>query len=92
MGLVVLVLGFVAFVQLTWDKRYEAPYPQIIASSDSAVIARGAYLANSAAHCGARHTSMNEVELIALYKFFQSLEPVENSIGQIVFVPGEKPE
>ncbi|MBK9271946.1 MAG: cytochrome c [Saprospiraceae bacterium] len=62
-GLIVLILGFVAFVQLTWDKKHEAPYPEITASRDSAVIARGAYLANSAAHCGACHTSMDEVRL-----------------------------
>lgn len=61
--LVVLILGFVAFVQLRWDKKYEAPYPEITSTRDSALIERGAYLVNSAAHCGACHTSMDEVRL-----------------------------
>jgi mono/diheme cytochrome c family protein len=62
-GLIILIIGFIVFVQLTWDKKYEAAYPEIMASRDSAIIARGAYLANSGAHCGACHTSMNEVRL-----------------------------
>jgi hypothetical protein len=34
---------------------------------------------------------MHEVELKALYRFFQSLEPVENNVEKIVYAPGEKP-
>lgn len=57
----VLILGFVLFVQFTWNKKFEAPYPDIKASTDSAVIARGAYLAYGPAHCGTCHVPMNKV-------------------------------
>ncbi|MBK7427324.1 MAG: cytochrome C [Saprospiraceae bacterium] len=59
--IVVAILGFVVFVFLTWDKKHDAPYPDISASSDSSIIARGAYLANGPAHCGGCHSSMDEV-------------------------------
>jgi Cytochrome c len=60
-GLAALILGLIVFIQLTWDKKYDAPYPEISASRDSSLIARGAYLANGPSHCGGCHTSMDEV-------------------------------
>jgi mono/diheme cytochrome c family protein len=51
----VLIIALVAFVQLTWNKKLTAPYPQIVASTDSAVIARGRYLAYGPAHCASCH-------------------------------------
>ncbi len=60
-GVVILIFGFFLFVQLTWNKKYNTPYPNITASLDPAVIARGMYLANGPAHCGGCHTSMDEV-------------------------------
>ncbi len=39
--LVVLIAGLVVYVQVAWNKKFEAPYPDIKASTDSAVIARG---------------------------------------------------
>lgn len=59
--LISLFLVFFLFVQFSWDKKHGAPYPDIKASTDSAVIARGAYLANGPAHCGGCHTSMEDV-------------------------------
>lgn len=59
--LIILVLGFYIFVQMTWNKSYSAPYPDIRASTDSAVIARGAYLANSASHCGGCHAPIDDI-------------------------------
>lgn len=59
--LAVLILGLVIFVQLRWDKKYDAPFPAISASTDSSIIARGAYLVNGPAHCGSCHSSMDEV-------------------------------
>ncbi|MBL7877217.1 MAG: cytochrome C, partial [Cyclobacteriaceae bacterium] len=38
---VVLVIGFVLLVLARYDRTFEAPYPQITASTDSAIIARG---------------------------------------------------
>ncbi|HOZ84160.1 MAG TPA: cytochrome c [Niabella sp.] len=59
--LAILIIFLFAFVQLTWNKKHDAPYPEISASKDSAIIARGQYLANGPAHCGGCHSSMDEV-------------------------------
>ena len=52
-GSIVLLLTVV--VALRQDLKYEAPFPQIKASTDSAVIARGKYLAFGPAHCADCH-------------------------------------
>jgi len=62
----VLVIGIVigiviGFVQLTWDKPFDAPYPDIAASSDPAVIERGRYLAYGPSHCASCHTPIDKV-------------------------------
>lgn len=51
----ILISGLLIFINLSWDKRYEAPMPDIHASTDSAVIARGKYLAFGPAHCAQCH-------------------------------------
>jgi Cytochrome c len=56
-GLAALILLLIVYVQVSWDKKHDAPYPEISASSDSSLIARGAYLANGIAHCGGCHAS-----------------------------------
>lgn len=78
----ILIVGFYLFVQLTWDKKYDAPYPEITASMDSTVIARGAYLVNGPAHCGGCHTSMDDVMK------FDAGEPVEFKGGWELEFPG----
>jgi mono/diheme cytochrome c family protein len=55
---IVLVVGFVAAVYLRFDRTFEAPYPAIQASTDSAMIARGRYLALGPAHCAHCHAPM----------------------------------
>ncbi len=40
------------------NRTFDAPYPNIKASTDSAVIARGKYLAFGPAHCGGCHCGM----------------------------------
>lgn len=62
--LVVLLTGAFTIVQLTWDKKFEAPYPAITASTDSAVIARGRHLALGPAHCISCHVPMEEVKAV----------------------------
>ena len=47
----VFVIGFVVYVQINWNKTYDLDYPQLSLSQDSAVIARGKYLAHGPAHC-----------------------------------------
>lgn len=51
----VLIVALVLFIQFTWNRKLSAPYPQIAASTDSAVIARGRYLAYGPAHCASCH-------------------------------------
>lgn len=56
---VILILSFSIFV-FTANPTYEAPYPEISAIGDSAVIARGAYLVNGAAHCAHCHADARD--------------------------------
>jgi len=60
--LVLLIVALFAFVQFTWDKKFDAPYPEITASTDSAVIARGKYLAIGPAHCIHCHVPMDKIK------------------------------
>jgi mono/diheme cytochrome c family protein len=62
--LLLLVLGLVTAVMLRQNRRFEAPYPEISASADSAVIAHGKYLFQGPAHCLDCHSSMEDVEKV----------------------------
>jgi mono/diheme cytochrome c family protein len=56
----VIVLGVAALfitINVRWDRRFEAPYPALVAGTDSAVIARGRYLAYGPAHCAGCHVA-----------------------------------
>lgn len=52
----VLMILLVVAVYARHDRTFEAPYPDLTASTDSAVIARGEYLVNGPAHCTGCHT------------------------------------
>ncbi|HND72998.1 MAG TPA: cytochrome c [Saprospiraceae bacterium] len=80
--LISLFLLFFLYVQFSWNKKYDAPFPDIKASTDSAVIARGKYLANGPAHCGGCHTSMEDVMK------FENGEPVDLKGGWELVFPG----
>jgi len=56
-GLVVAVLGWVGYVQLTYARNFDTttPRPALKASQDPKVIADGAYVVNAIAHCGSCH-------------------------------------
>jgi mono/diheme cytochrome c family protein len=55
---VLLVVAILAItISVRWDRRFQAPYPKLAASRDSAVIARGRYLAYGPAHCSDCHTA-----------------------------------
>jgi mono/diheme cytochrome c family protein len=55
---VLLVSGFAIYVWRTWDRSYdEYTVPQVQASRDPAVIARGEYLVYGPAHCVECHAS-----------------------------------
>ncbi len=59
--LAMVIVGLVVFVLLSWKKTNEAPYPNITASTDSAIIARGKYLVFGAAHCATCHVPMDKI-------------------------------
>ena len=40
-GLVLLVLGLIIYIEISSDRKLDAPYPEIHAVQDSAAIARG---------------------------------------------------
>ena len=67
-GIIVLALigGLAITVMARQNVKYEAPYPDIIASTDSAVIARGKHLVYSSAHCIDCHNKQNSDSLINL--------------------------
>ena len=60
-GLVILIVLLVIYVQAAWDKKFDAPYPNLKASKDSAVIARGKYLAYGPMHCAICHVPMENI-------------------------------
>ncbi|MBC8047900.1 MAG: cytochrome c, partial [Fimbriimonadaceae bacterium] len=59
-GIIVLVLiiGLLIYVLTSWNKTFDAPYPDIKASADSTIIARGEYLVFGPSHCAECHTDM----------------------------------
>lgn len=60
---VVVAVGAYAYLNATWNKDYaDYPRPAIVASTDSATIARGEYLANAVAHCSACHQTASGSE------------------------------
>ena len=60
-GIVVLALGMVVFVYSMAGRTYDAPYPDIVASKDPQVLARGKHLFYGAAHCAGCHAPRSEV-------------------------------
>jgi len=57
---VIVAVGFVIAVYTRYDRTFEAPYPTIKASTDSAIIARGRYLALGPAHCANCHSPIQD--------------------------------
>lgn len=59
--LALLVVGVIIYVFAAWDKKFDAPYPDITASTDAAMIARGKHLAFGPAHCATCHVPMDKM-------------------------------
>jgi mono/diheme cytochrome c family protein len=59
LGLIVGISG-AATVQVRQDRTFDVPEVSLAASTDSAVIARGAYLAYGPAHCAYCHTAQDK--------------------------------
>ena len=53
--IVLLVAGIAAYVASRQNLKFDAPYPEIAASTDSAVIARGHYVVRNLANCAQCH-------------------------------------
>lgn len=62
--LLTLIIGITIIVASRQNLKYDAPYPNIKASADSAVIARGKHLVISGAHCINCHSTKNADSLI----------------------------
>lgn len=62
--LIVIIGGFVVYVQLNWNKTYDIPYPNLQVSTDPEVIERGKYLVHGPAHCSNCHVG-SVAEMIA---------------------------
>lgn len=59
-----LALALVATVLIMSRRTFDAPYPEIQASNDPHVIARGRYIVYGAAHCVNCHTPGSQDELV----------------------------
>ena len=55
--IIVVVLGLFLYIQMSWNKTYDWPGPDLKSSTDSTVIARGKYLVTGPAHCVSCHVS-----------------------------------
>lgn len=62
--ILVALVGLVLAVAMLQNRTFDAPYPEIAASTDSAVIAHGKYLFYGPAHCLDCHSSMEDVEKV----------------------------
>ncbi len=63
-ALAVFLLLIVGYIQFFWNKKHDVAFPDIKAVQDSAVIARGKYLAYGPAHCGTCHMPMDKIEAV----------------------------
>ena len=62
--LATIAVAFVAVVLVRSQRTFDAPYPQIQASTEPAVIERGRYLVYGPAHCVACHTPNEQEDAI----------------------------
>lgn len=58
----VVIIALFAYIQFSWDKTFDAPLPEIKASTDSTIIARGKHLVYGPAHCVSCHVPMDKVK------------------------------
>lgn len=62
--LVLVIIALVIFINISGNKKFEAPYPDLKASTDSALIERGRYLAYGPAHCSSCHIPNDQIEAV----------------------------
>ena len=66
--LLVLIIGLSITVAARQNLKYDRPYPEVKASTDSAIISKGRDIIFGAAHCADCHSPANPDSLIALGK------------------------
>ena len=59
-----IVIIFVILVFALQNKKFDAPFPNLHASNDSSLIARGKYLAYGPAHCSGCHTPASDQQKV----------------------------
>jgi mono/diheme cytochrome c family protein len=62
----VLLIASLGYIQIRGTRTFDAPYPEIAASTDSAVIARGEHLVFATAHCASCHAPQDKLD--AMYQ------------------------
>lgn len=62
--IVAIIVVFIAYALLRSQETFDAPYPEIKASTDSALIARGKYLVYGPAHCVYCHAPSSEFQRV----------------------------
>ena len=82
-SLALLILILFVTITVRWDRRFNAPYPRVARSTDSAVIARGRYLAYGPAHCSDCHTAPAEYASLN-----SGTRPAFSGGGSFVIPPG----
>jgi mono/diheme cytochrome c family protein len=60
-AIVLLIVLIVLYILIFEDGKFDAPYPDIQASKDSTLIARGKYLVYGPAHCATCHVPMDKI-------------------------------
>lgn len=61
---ILLVASLLILVNIRYKRTFEAPYPALTASTDSALIARGRYLAYGPAHCSYCHAPTSQIDRV----------------------------
>lgn len=63
-GIVLIVVVVVALIYIRYDRTFEAPYPTVQISTDSATLAKGKSLVYGPAHCAHCHGPISEYERV----------------------------
>ena len=79
--IVAIIVVFIAYALLRSQETFDAPYPEITASTDSTLIARGKYLVYGPAHCAYCHAPASEFQRV------EAGEVVPLSGGNIFALP-----
>jgi len=62
--IVSIIVLFIVYALIRPESTFDAPYPEIAASNDSTLIARGKYLVYGPAHCAYCHAPSNEFQRV----------------------------